>query len=155
MRKRKYVGLTMAVMLLLGVAAPAVAQMKVEDEMMKEGELMEETKVMEEVMIDDKAMSQGMMLDNSAMFRRMMGPLIGGVMVHAWIDLIAFAVAVPVFLALRGGKLSWPFAIIGLTEFTVAMMMFAQQPMWIASTIRSLLVLVMTVWFWIIFRPQA
>ena len=103
--------------------------------------------VKEVTVMDD---SEGTSAD--AMIRRMTGPLVGGVMAHTWIDVVALVVAFLLVLKLRGGRMVGPFALIGAAELLVVLLMFSGQPMWMASTVRSALILTVTLWLWRIFK---
>lgn len=126
-----------AVAILAATVVPVLAQTDAKEVMKADTEM-----VMED--------SEGMSVD--AMIARMTGPLVGGVMAHTWIDVLAVVVSFLLVLKLRGGRMVGPFALIGAAELAVVFLMFSGQPMWMASTVRSALILTVTLWLWRIFK---
>ncbi|OGE04757.1 hypothetical protein A3F45_00465 [Candidatus Curtissbacteria bacterium RIFCSPHIGHO2_12_FULL_41_17] len=83
-----------------------------------------------------------------------MGPMVGGLMVHVWIDLAVFILALYCAVRLGKAKLIQPFVLmIGLGALAGFLLMVARQPMWIASTIRSILFFVAISWLVFMLRP--
>lgn len=85
---------------------------------------------------------------------QIMGPLVGGLMVHVWVDLAVFILALYCAVRLGKAQLIQPFVLmIGLGALAGFLLMVAGQPMWIASTIRSILFFVAISWLVFMLRP--
>lgn len=71
------------------------------------------------------------------------GPLVAGLMMHAWVDLAIFIVSLYLAFRLRGGQLIYPVLLIGIT----GLVGFATQAVngtevtWVISMVKSLVLL--------------
>jgi len=94
---------------------------------------------------------QGAMVESIAV----MGPVIGGIMFHSWIDLVVFILSIYAAIRLGKAQLIQPFVLmIGLGALLGFLIMVARQPMWVASTARSILFLLAIAWLSWIVRPR-
>lgn len=85
---------------------------------------------------------------------QIMGPMVGGLMFHVWIDLAVFILSIYCAIRLGKAQLIQPFVLmIGLGALAGFLLMVARQPMWIASTIRSVLFLLAIAWLVWMLRP--
>ncbi len=82
------------------------------------------------------------------------GPLLGGVPISAWIDVVTFLVAIYVILRMNGGRLMYSVWLIGATGLVgfLALWLGGLPAMWVMSTIKSVVLLLAVVWFVIVFK---
>ena len=83
------------------------------------------------------------------------GPLIGGLMIFAWIDLLTVILTIVLLRRLGGGKIAYPIALIGIMGIVgfLAMIIGGPQILWVSVVIKSVTLFVVALWFVEILRP--
>lgn len=83
------------------------------------------------------------------------GPLLGDLMVFAWIDLITVILTIALLYRLGGGKISYPIALVGLSGVIgfVTLVVAGPQALWVSAVLKSVTLFIVVLWFAEILRP--
>lgn len=83
------------------------------------------------------------------------GPLIGNLMVYAWVDILTALLSIALLHRLQGGKISGPIALIGVSGVIgfLTMVLAGPQALWISTILKSVTLFGVALWFVEILRP--
>ena len=83
------------------------------------------------------------------------GPLLGKMMIFAWIDILTVILTIALLHRLGGGKISYPIALIGLMGIIgfLTMVLGGPSVLWIASILKSVTMFAVALWFVEILKP--
>lgn len=82
------------------------------------------------------------------------GPLVSGIPVAAWIDILTFLAAIFVVMRLNGGKLMYSVWLVGATGLIgfLGVLTGGPQAIWILNIIKSAVLLFSVVWYLFVFK---
>ena len=83
------------------------------------------------------------------------GPLLGNLMVFAWVDILTVILTIALLHRLKGGKISYPIALIGLMGIIgfITMSIGGPQVLWLTAILKSVTMFAVALWFVEILRP--
>lgn len=83
------------------------------------------------------------------------GPLLGDLMIFAWVDVLTVILTIALLRRLGGGKISYPIALIGLMGVIGFLTMALSGPsiLWLTSILKSVTMFAVALWFAEILRP--
>jgi hypothetical protein len=83
------------------------------------------------------------------------GPLLGNLMVFAWIDLLTVILVIALLRRLGGGKISYPIALIGLVGIIgfLTMVLAGPEALWVSTILKSVTSFAVALWFVEILKP--
>lgn len=83
------------------------------------------------------------------------GPLLGNLMIFAWIDVLTTILTIALLRRLGGGKISYPIALIGLMGIIgfLTMVFAGPQALWVSTIVKSATLFAVALWFVEILKP--
>ena len=83
------------------------------------------------------------------------GPLLGNLMVFAWVDILTVILVIALLRRLRGGRISYPIALVGFVGIIgfLTMVLAGPQALWISAILKSVALFAVALWFVEILKP--
>lgn len=83
------------------------------------------------------------------------GPILGNLMIFAWVDILTVILSIVLLYRLGGGKISYPIALIGLMGVIgfLAIVIGGPQLLWVVVILKSVTLFAVALWFVEILRP--
>lgn len=77
------------------------------------------------------------------------GPLLGNLMIFAWVDILTTILSIALLRRLGGGKISYPIALIGIIGIIgfLTMALAGPQALWFSAVLKSVSLFVVALWF--------
>jgi hypothetical protein len=83
------------------------------------------------------------------------GPLLGKLMIFAWIDILTVILVLALLRRLGGGKISYPIALVGAMGIIgfLTMVIAGPQALWISTILKSVTLFAVALWLVEILKP--